>query len=306
MSKYYGDIAEDETIRIPFNTFNSDGASVTVTDLATTDVEISKDGTVLGDPDAGVTLSLNHSADTGAHLVIIDTNSDAQYVTGSDYQVKLIGITVDTQTLNVFIGSFSIENRFMRGTDGANTTVPDAAGVAPTAVENRQEMDSNSTQLAAIALDTGTTLENRQVAILADVTGLNGDAMRGTDGANTTVPDAAGTAASLHSTTDGLITTVDTVVDAIKVVTDNLADSATTIVSGTVAATAASTTIFFSDDVTEATADHYNGRIVIFTSGALQNQATDITDYELSGGEGKFTVTALTETPANDDTFVIV
>ena len=29
--------------------------------------------------------------------------------------------------------------------------------------------------------------------------------MRGTDGANTTVPDAAGTAASLHSTTDALI-----------------------------------------------------------------------------------------------------
>ena len=33
-------------------------------------------------------------------------------------------------------------------------------------------------------------------AIHADVTGLNGDAMKGTDGANTTVPDAAGTAAT--------------------------------------------------------------------------------------------------------------
>lgn len=33
--------------------------------------------------------------------------------------------------------------------------------------------------------------------ILADVTGLNGDAMRGTDSANTVVPDPAGTAASL-------------------------------------------------------------------------------------------------------------
>lgn len=42
----------------------------------------------------------------------------------------------------------------MRGTDNANTTVPDAAGTAPTAVENRQEMDSNSTQLAAIVADT--------------------------------------------------------------------------------------------------------------------------------------------------------
>lgn len=42
----------------------------------------------------------------------------------------------------------------MRGTDGANTTVPDAAGVAPTAAEIRIEMDNNSTQLAAIFADT--------------------------------------------------------------------------------------------------------------------------------------------------------
>ena len=52
-------------------------------------------------------------------------------------------------------------------------------------------------------------------AIHVDVTGLNGDAMRGTDGANTTVPDAAGTAAGLHTTTDSKIDTVDSNVDAI-------------------------------------------------------------------------------------------
>ena len=81
-----------------------------------------------------------------------------------------------------------------------------------------------------------------------------------------------------------------------------------TIVKGTVSHdnTAATTTVFYSDDITEATADHFNGRIVIFTSGALQYQATDITDYELVAGEGKFTVTALTEAPADNITFVIV
>jgi len=87
-----------------------------------------------------------------------------------------------------------------------------------------------------------------------------------------------------------------------------LALSANTMVIGTVSHdnTAASTTVFYCDDITEATADHYNGRIVIFTSGALQNQATDITDYELDNGEGKFTVTALTEAPADNVTFIIV
>jgi hypothetical protein len=104
--------------------------------------------------------------------------------------------------------------------------------------------------------------------------------------------------------------------DAIKVITDaltaaaaaKLALSAGTIVAGTVSHdnTAATTTVFYADDITEAIADHYNGRIVIFTSGALQYQATDITDYELESGEGKFTVTALTDPPADNVTFIIV
>ena len=70
--------------------------------------------------------------------------------------------------------------------------------------------------------------------------------------------------------------------------------------------TAASTTVFYSDDITEATADHYKGRIVIFTSDILENQATDITAYALDTGEGKFTVTALTEAPPDNSTFIIV
>jgi len=90
----------------------------------------------------------------------------------------------------------AIPTTAMRGTDGANTTVPDAAGVLPTAVEVRTEMDSNSTQFTAIVADTnelqtdwtnGGRLDNLLDAIPTT-------AMRGTDGANTTVPDAAGVA----------------------------------------------------------------------------------------------------------------
>ncbi len=66
------------------------------------------------------------------------------------------------------------------------------------------------------------------------------------------------------------------------------------------------TTEFQADDETEATADHYKGRVVIFTSGVLSGQATDITAYVAVGGIGQFTVTAMTEAPANDDTFVMV
>jgi hypothetical protein len=78
---------------------------------------------------------------------------------------------------------------------------------------------------------------------------------------------------------------------------DKLEASAETIVIGTVSN---------ANTVPTTTADHFIGRVVIWTSGALQYQATDITDYALDTGEGLFTVTAMTEAPANNDTFVIV
>lgn len=70
------------------------------------------------------------------------------------------------------------------------------------------------------------------------------------------------------------------------------------------------TTEFQADDITEATADHFaqsgNERGVIFTSGALLGQYAKITGYELVGGIGQFTVQAMTEAPANNDTFLII
>lgn len=66
------------------------------------------------------------------------------------------------------------------------------------------------------------------------------------------------------------------------------------------------TTQFDASDITEATADHYNGRIILWTSGNLVDQVTDVTDYALSSGQGRFTVTALTEAPANGDTGILI
>lgn len=58
--------------------------------------------------------------------------------------------------------------------------------------------------------------------------------------------------------------------------------------------------------ITEATADHFNGRAIVFTSGALLGQATLITDYALTGGRGRFTFSTLTEAVPNGTTFTIV
>lgn len=86
----------------------------------------------------------------------------------------------------------------------------------------------------------------------------------------------------------------------------NLERSASVIVRGTVTNSGhtPTTTAFKASDITEATDDHFIGRVVIFTSGNLLRQATVITDY--AGATSVYTVTALTEAPSNGDTFVIV
>jgi hypothetical protein len=89
---------------------------------------------------------------------------------------------------------------------------------------------------------------------------------------------------------------------------DNLGNSALGVIKGTSDNTAftGTSTVFESDDITEATADHYNGRVVVFTSGALLGQAGLISDYALNSGRGRFTIsTALTEAVPDDSTFVI-
>lgn len=118
-----GDIPTGSTIYIPFNTYDSDGASITVTDLVAGDVKIHKDGGLTQRSSAnGITVAIDFDGITGNHLITIDLsdNTDAGfYAIGSDYKVRLEGITVDTQTINAWVGIFSIQNRFMRGTDSA-------------------------------------------------------------------------------------------------------------------------------------------------------------------------------------------
>lgn len=112
--QYLGDFAEDATIFIPFNTFSSDDpqASVTITNLADADIHIHKDGDTDEISTDGATIEINYDGITGNHLITIVSSVDAAYSTGSDYLVRIEGTTVDGGTINAFIASFSIENRF--------------------------------------------------------------------------------------------------------------------------------------------------------------------------------------------------
>ncbi|MCK4528012.1 hypothetical protein KAW18_11640 [candidate division WOR-3 bacterium] len=202
MIPYLGDFVEYDVVYLMFNTFTSDdpSASCTITNLLNTDVHIHKDDSVdQRNNAAGITVSVNFDGITGSHMIKIDTNDNTVagfWVTGHDYFVRIEGTTIDGATINAVVAHFSIQNRFMRGTNSANTVVPDAAGVAPTVGEIRTEMEGAGSKLLAIEgytdkIDDGT---NGLTAIKAEVEGLAGATMRGTDGANTVVPDAAGTA----------------------------------------------------------------------------------------------------------------
>lgn len=185
--------------------------------------------------------------------------------------------------------------------------VTGGGGSAPTVEEIRAEMDGNSTKLAAILVDTGTDIPallstiagyiDTEVQAIKDVTDLLPNA-----GALTSIATAASIAALNNFDPAAETVNIGKINGSAEAAAD-LALSAATIVSGA-AATGTLSTTQMTTDLAEATDDHYNGRIIIWTSGVLKDQATNITDYAGSGG--LLTFTAVTEAPSDSDTFVIV
>lgn len=84
----------------------------------------------------------------------------------------------------------------------------------------------------------------------------------------------------------------------------NLANSASVIYSGQVTGATPTTTTLVDSGLTQADTDHWKGRIVIFTSGSLKYQATDITAF--TPASDTLTFTALSNAPAQNDFYVIV
>jgi hypothetical protein len=120
------------------------------------------------------------------------------------------------------------------------------------------------------------------------------------------------------STFDASTTTVDVgKINGDATSASNLQKSTSQIIQGTVSISpstpASNSTItgaasFYSLDITNQHNDTYIGRLIVFTSGTLIGQATDITDYAYDTGNsaGLFTTTVLTQAPSHNDTFIIV
>lgn len=114
----FGIVKPGTTLYIPFATYDSNdpSASVTTTGLATTDIEIYKDGSVTQrGSDNGYALldtdGIDFDGITGIHGISIDLadNSTAGfYAAGSQYWVVVSSITVDAATVNFIAATFRI------------------------------------------------------------------------------------------------------------------------------------------------------------------------------------------------------
>jgi hypothetical protein len=286
-----------------------------------------------------------------------DTNElQAEWVDGGRLDLILDIIAADTTTdiptliADVpTVAEFNARTVPTTGGLGAEFTAAALAlaptdGAAPTVEQIRAEMDSNSTQLAAIVGDTnelqaewvdGGRLDLILDIIAADTTTdiptLIADVPTVAEFNARTVPTTGGlgaefTAAALAlAPTDGAAPTVEqiraemdsnsTQLAAIKAVTDaltaasaaKLAASADTMILGTVQAGTLSTTQA-TTNISLTDVDQLKGRIIIFrstsTTAGLRYQATDITGFTVAGG--LLTFTAITRAPVAGDTFVIV
>lgn len=358
-----GRVPVNSTLYIPFHTFDSNdpSASVTITGLAVTDIEIYKDGsTTQRSSDAGYALldtdGIDFDGITGIHGFSIDLsdNTDAGfYAADSFYWVVVSAITVDAATINFVAAVFWIggdgqtletdteailvdSEAIITDTEAVLTDTEAILADTEANVGVLTDTEAILTDAEAILVDTGTTLDTVVDAILVDTEAIlvdTGTTLDTNISAILTDTEAAITSrATLLTDTEAILTDSEAVLadteaaapvltdteailtDSEAILTDTeavLADTElfeTLSLSGTVdTSTEAATTTTFESDITEATADHFNGRIIIFTSGALIDQATDITDYAFTANsKGKFTFTAVTETPANGTTFRIV
>ena len=203
---------------------------------------------------------------------------DAMFATGVSQVVATVkGAGFHPVHIKYQLVDFDPDDVVRLGLTALPNAAADAAGGMVISDAGGLDMDGLDTKLDAIIV----FLDTEIAAILADTNELQAD---WTDGGR-----------------------LDLLLDAIKVVTD---EQAVLVLNATVDTVTNShsptTTQFQCDDITEATPDHYNGRLALFITGALAGQIAAIEDYIAVGGIGQFTVTAMTEPPVDDDTLVIL
>lgn len=187
MTLHFGNVAPDDVLYIPFETFDSSGASVSLTGLATTDIEIFKNGSVTERAsDSGYSLldsdGIDFDGRTGLHAFSIDLsdNSDAGfYAVGGQYWVLVDAVTVDAQTVRFLAATFRISpepaagNTVVYGVcgSGGSTTLVRASSVTPDSTVDEQFKNRR----LIFRHDTATAALRGQATSITDYTHTNRD-----------------------------------------------------------------------------------------------------------------------------------
>lgn len=160
---YY--VPAGDVLPIFFDTFaGSTGASITMTGLAVTDIEIYKDGSATQRAsDAGYTLldtdGIDFDTITGIHGFSVDTgdNTDAGFYTvGAWFHVVVSAITVDSQTVSFVAAAFRImEAETTAGRPLTQTAAISANAITATSINADAITDAKVAADVTIASVTG-------------------------------------------------------------------------------------------------------------------------------------------------------
>lgn len=241
---------------------------------------------------------------TGSGLTTLATQASVNTIDDFlDTEVAAILAAVDTEvaTLVTNVAAILADT----GTDGVIVASLAAGSITATVIAD------NAIDAASIAADAITAAKIATGAIDAD--SIAADAITATKiatGAITAAKFAAGAVDAAALAADAVDEIWDEAMSGHTTAGtygDKLRASLTGVLKLTIGVGSSTTALVFSTvdgAAPSATNDFYNGRVVVFISGTLAGQATDITDYV--GATTTATVTALTGSAANGDTAVIV
>jgi hypothetical protein len=116
MAIHLGAVPAGSTIYIPFASYDAAGASATLSGLATTDIELYKNGSATPRAsDNGYALldtdGIDFNSKTGINGFSVDLNDNSDagfYVVGGFYWVVVASVTIATQTVNLVAATFTI------------------------------------------------------------------------------------------------------------------------------------------------------------------------------------------------------
>lgn len=108
-----GTVKPGSTVRIPFSSFDKDdGSSITMTNFATADILVYKNGSTTERASAsGYTATTDFDAKTGKHLIVLDLadNTTANFWNaGAEYLVAVDAVTIDAVTTGGWVARFRI------------------------------------------------------------------------------------------------------------------------------------------------------------------------------------------------------